>query len=49
MKRNETRKQPPQFELRFGGLHLTLQRIPAWLVTLVTAGTAGAAAWWTHR
>lgn len=46
---NENRKQPPQLELRFGGLHLTLQRIPAWLVTLITAAATGAGAWWTHR
>ncbi len=31
--------QRPVFELRWGGLHLTIQRIPARLITaLVTAG-----------
>ncbi|NVK76854.1 hypothetical protein [Streptomyces morookaense] len=44
-------KQRPQFELRWGGLHLTIQRVPAWLVTLLTtaAGTGAGAAWWTGR
>lgn len=36
----------PALELRCGGLHLTIQRIPGWLIGLIT--TAGAAAtWWT--
>ncbi len=38
----------PAFELRFGGLHLTVRRIPGWLVALVT--TSGATlTWWTQR
>lgn len=39
----------PQFELRCGGLHLTIQRIPAWLVTLVAAVAGTGTAWWTSR
>lgn len=39
----------PQFELRCGGLHLTVQRFPSWLVTLVTTATGAGAAWWTSR
>lgn len=37
------------FELRFRGVHLTIQRIPAWLVTLVTAVGGSGVAWWTSR
>ncbi|MEU2874477.1 hypothetical protein ABZ769_35710 [Streptomyces olivoreticuli] len=51
-RRADSREQPPpQFELRWGGLHLTIQHIPAWLVTLVTtaAGTGVGATWWTSR
>ncbi|WP_327283678.1 MULTISPECIES: hypothetical protein [unclassified Streptomyces] len=49
-KRVEAQRAQPQFELRCGGLHVIIHRVPAWLVTLVTtaAGT-GAAAWWTGR
>ncbi|MEU9617329.1 hypothetical protein AB0D56_38355 [Streptomyces sp. NPDC048209] len=39
----------PQFELRFGGLHLTIQRLPVWLITAVTAGTSGVTAWLARR
>ncbi|MER5635822.1 hypothetical protein ABT095_02565 [Kitasatospora sp. NPDC002227] len=28
----------PAVELRIGGVHLTIQRIPAWLITTATAG-----------
>ncbi|GGZ70167.1 hypothetical protein GCM10010344_41440 [Streptomyces bluensis] len=45
----DTTTTPPQFELHFGGLHLVIQRIPAWLVTLVTTATGAGAAWWTSR
>jgi len=40
---------PPQFELRCGGLHLVIRRIPTWLVTTVTTATGAGAAWWTSR
>ncbi|WKK24973.1 hypothetical protein QZH56_04955 [Streptomyces olivoreticuli] len=39
----------PQLELRWGGLHLTIQRIPAWLITLATAAGGSGVAWWTSR
>jgi hypothetical protein len=39
----------PAFELRLGGLHLTVQRIPGWLVALVTAAGGAAGTWWTQR
>ncbi|MGW2630598.1 hypothetical protein ACWC2K_14875 [Streptomyces chattanoogensis] len=48
-RRTESSKQPPQFELRWGGLHLTIQRVPAWLVGLVTTAVGTGAAWWTSR
>lgn len=49
-KRVESRRQQPQFELRWGGLHVVIQRVPVWLVTLATtAAGSGAAAWWTGR
>ncbi|MFJ9776154.1 hypothetical protein ACIRVF_33800 [Kitasatospora sp. NPDC101157] len=39
----------PQFELRIGGLHLTIQRLPVWLITAIAAGTSGVTAWWAKR
>ncbi|WP_327132300.1 hypothetical protein OG311_15585 [Streptomyces sp. NBC_01343] len=49
-KRVESRRQQPQFELRWGGLHVIIHRVPVWFVTLVTtAAGSGAAAWWTGR
>ncbi|MFF9640901.1 hypothetical protein [Kitasatospora aureofaciens] len=39
----------PQFELCFGGIHLTIQRLPEWLITAVMTGTGGATAWWARR
>ncbi|MFJ9583233.1 hypothetical protein [Streptomyces acidicola] len=40
----------PQLELRCGGLHLTIQRVPGWLVAaLATATGSGLAAWFTAR
>ncbi|WP_432068986.1 hypothetical protein [Streptomyces sp. C10-9-1] len=40
----------PVFELRCGGLHLTIQRVPGWLVAaLATAAGSGIAAWLTAR
>ncbi|MEU7576179.1 hypothetical protein AB0B50_01035 [Streptomyces sp. NPDC041068] len=39
----------PFLELRLGGLHLIVQRIPTWLVTLVTTASGTGIAWWTSR
>ncbi|MFC8290828.1 hypothetical protein ACFUJ0_28085 [Streptomyces sp. NPDC057242] len=39
----------PMLELRLGGLHLTVQRIPGWLVALVTTAGGAAGTWWTQR
>lgn len=40
----------PAFELRCGGLHLTIQRIPGWLVAAFATTTgSGLAAWLTSR
>ncbi|AJC59610.1 hypothetical protein GZL_07054 [Streptomyces sp. 769] len=44
-----TTRQRPQFELRCGGLHLIIQRVPGWLITLATAAIGSGAAWWTSR
>lgn len=40
---------PPALELRCGGLHVTVQRVPAWLVGLLTTAGGAAATWWTTR
>ncbi|MFF5633683.1 hypothetical protein [Streptomyces sp. NPDC012825] len=39
----------PQFELRFGGLHVTVQRVPGWLVVLFTTASGVAGTWWAQR
>ncbi|GGU67111.1 hypothetical protein GCM10010502_17790 [Kitasatospora aureofaciens] len=44
-----SKARAPQFELRWGGLHLTIQRIPAWLITAATAGAGTLAALLTRR
>lgn len=45
-----SQNQPhPFFELRCGGLRLTVQRIPTWVITLATTVTGTGAAWWTSR
>lgn len=38
MVNKQTGKPAPAFELRWGGLHLTIQRVPVWLITAATAG-----------
>jgi hypothetical protein len=43
------RLDQPALELRCGGLHLTIQRVPAWLITIITTATGTGAAWWTSR
>ncbi|WP_329621892.1 hypothetical protein OG357_16640 [Streptomyces sp. NBC_01255] len=40
---------PARFELRVGGLHLTVQRIPGWLVALATTAGGAAVTWWAQR
>jgi hypothetical protein len=44
---NRTHAKPtPAIELRCGGLHLTIQRVPGWLVAaLATAAGSGLVAW----
>ncbi|MEV6575000.1 hypothetical protein [Streptomyces sp. NPDC051577] len=37
----------PALELPCGVLHLTVQRVPAWLVGLITTAGGAAATWWT--
>lgn len=44
--KSETR---PAIELRLGGLHLTVQRIPSWLVALITTAGGAAGTWWAQR
>lgn len=40
----------PSFELRCGGLHLTIQRVPARLLTfLAVCGGSALTAWFTSR
>lgn len=39
----------PAFELRLGGMSLTVQRIPGWLVALVTTVGGVAGGWWAQR
>lgn len=40
---------PPQIEIRFGGLHLIIQRVPGWLITLASAALGTGTVWWTGR
>ncbi|MGA5064515.1 hypothetical protein ACPB9E_12165 [Streptomyces exfoliatus] len=47
--RGKSGTQPPQFEIRCGGLHLTVQRVPGWLVALVTTAGGAAGTWWAQR
>lgn len=40
----------PCFELRCGGLHVRIQRVPGWLVAaLATASGSALVAWYTSR
>ncbi|MGW1496787.1 hypothetical protein [Streptomyces sp. NPDC002402] len=45
--------QPPQkepsFELRCGGVRLTVQRVPAWLITVVTTTSVSGLTLWLQR
>ncbi|MCX4732357.1 hypothetical protein [Streptomyces sp. NBC_01363] len=43
-------ERSPAIELRIGGAHLTIQRIPGWLVAAFATTTgSGLAAWFTSR
>ena len=42
-------KQRPYLELRCGGLHLSVQRVPVWLIAMVSTATGTGAAWWSSR
>ncbi|MER5966669.1 hypothetical protein [Streptomyces sp. NPDC002057] len=44
-----SRSEVPQLELRVGGLHLTVQRVPGWLLGLLTTAGGAALTWWTQR
>ncbi|MFJ2773903.1 hypothetical protein [Streptomyces sp. NPDC087300] len=44
-----TRSGHPQFELRCGGLHITVQPIPARLIGLITTTGGAAVTWWTSH
>lgn len=45
-----TPEPPPAFELRCGGLRLTLQRLPGpWVLRFLTAAGGVAAGWLFHR
>lgn len=39
----------PYIEVRWGGLHITVQRIPAWLIGLITTAAGTVGAWWTQQ
>lgn len=39
----------PALEIRCGGLHLTIQRVPVWLVSLVATAAGTVATWWAHQ
>lgn len=41
--------EPPAVELRCGGLHLTVQRVPVWLLSLLATAAGAGAAWWTSH
>ncbi|WP_327351002.1 hypothetical protein [Streptomyces sp. NBC_01304] len=47
--RVDSHTAPPAVELRCGGLHLTVQRVPVWLISLITTAAGAGAAWWTSR
>lgn len=49
MNHNADTAPQPALELRCGGLHLTVQRIPVWLVSLAATAAGTAATWLAHR
>ena len=44
-----SRSEPPQLEVRVGGLHLTVQRVPGWLLGLLATVGGAALTWWTQQ
>ncbi|MBR8640184.1 hypothetical protein KEF29_14930 [Streptomyces tuirus] len=42
-------QKEPSLDLRCGGVRLTIQRVPAWLVTAVTTAVGSGLAWWLQR
>ncbi|MFF2778850.1 hypothetical protein ACFVU3_28575 [Streptomyces sp. NPDC058052] len=46
---SESGKQQPFLELRIGGVHLTIQRVPGWVIGLVTTILGAALTWWTQQ
>jgi hypothetical protein len=43
------RRKEPAFELRCGGVRLTVQRVPAWLITIITTAVGSGLAWWLQN
>ncbi|MDA5282603.1 hypothetical protein ACWGHM_07740 [Streptomyces sp. NPDC054904] len=41
--------EQPHIEVRWGGLRITVQRIPGWLVGLITTAAGAAGAWWSQQ
>ncbi|MFD8479069.1 hypothetical protein [Kitasatospora sp. NPDC059673] len=39
----------PVFELRCGGVKLTVQRVSPWLLTLLTTVGGAVGTWWAQR
>ncbi|CAM5650139.1 hypothetical protein STANM337S_06557 [Streptomyces tanashiensis] len=39
----------PLIELRMGGVHLTVQRVPGWLIGLITTLGGAGLTWWTQQ
>ncbi|MGA4839071.1 hypothetical protein [Streptomyces sp. G45] len=44
-----THRTAPVVDIRIGGCRLTIQRVPVWLITLVTTATGTGVAWWTRH
>ncbi|MFH8371029.1 hypothetical protein [Streptomyces sp. NPDC018031] len=45
----ETPSRTPQFELRCGGLQVTIRRVPTWLVVLTGTAVGSAVTWLAAR
>ncbi|GGY61905.1 hypothetical protein [Streptomyces omiyaensis] len=45
----ENGKQQPFLELRIGGVHLIIQRVPGWLIGLVATLLGGVLTWWMQQ
>ncbi|MFD9415024.1 hypothetical protein ACFWC9_09915 [Streptomyces goshikiensis] len=50
-KRSTLKSTPntPALDIRSGGLRITVQRVPAWLVGLLTTGAGVVGTWRMHR